>query len=175
MRRRIAAAMLLLAAVPRPAAAQDVPLEYRVKAAYLLNFTRFVEWPPPPAPGAPLAICIAQRNPFGSFLETTLAGETAAGRPLIARVVTAPDPSCGVLFIPAGVATDPFLRGVGTAPVLTVGEAPDFLARGGMVAFALDAGRVRFAINPDAAARNRLMVSSRLLQLGTRPGGGGGQ
>ena len=169
MLRRTAAILFLIAAIVRPAAAQDVPLEYRVKAAYLLNFTRFIEWPAATTTGAPLTICVAQRNPFGDFLATTVAGERAGGRPLTTRVVTTADSSCAVLFVPSGVAVDPQLRAVGNSPVLTVGETPDFLQRGGMIAFALDGGRVRFSINPAAAARNHLVISSRLLQLAQRP------
>lgn len=173
MTRWTAALLCAVAAAAASAAAQEPTLEYRVKAAYLLNFTRFVEWPAPATPGAPLVICVAQRNPFGAFLSSTLADERAAGRPLASQAVTTFNPSCSVLFIPNGVAPDPFLRAIGNAPVLTVGESPDFLHRGGMVAFVLDAGRVRFAINPAAAERHQLLVSSRLLQLALRAPDGG--
>ena len=175
MKRRILAILCAAAAATVGISAQTVTLEYQVKATYLLNFTRFVEWPAPAAPGEPLAICVARQNPFGAFLSTTIAGERAAGRPLASRNVTAPDPSCGVLFIPNGVAPEPLLRAIGNAPVLTVGESPDFLQRGGMIAFVLEAGRVRFAINPAAAERNHLLISSRLLQLALRGPAGGGQ
>lgn len=154
-----------VAAASAGAAAQDATLEYRVKATYLLNFTRFVEWPAPAAPGAPLTICVARANPFGTFLASTLAGERANGRPLTSRVVSTPDSSCGVLFVPGGVPPGPFLQAAGSAPVLTVGESPDFLQRGGMIAFVVADGRVRFTINPAAAQRSRLVISSRLLQL----------
>jgi hypothetical protein len=174
MARWLAALLAVMAAAGTVAAAQDVPLEYRVKAAYLLNFTRFVEWPAPPAAGSPLTICLAQANPFGEFLASTIAGETVAGRPLASRVVSVPDASCGVLFVPNGVAADPMLRAVASTPVLTVGDAPDFLQRGGMIAFVLEGGRVRFAINPAVAERHHLVISSRLLQLALRPAGVGG-
>ena len=172
---RWTAAFLCVVAAASGAAAQDIPLEYRVKAAYLLNFTRFVEWPAPSTPGSPLSVCVMQPNPFGTFLSSTIAGETAAGRPLTSRVVAAPDASCGVLFIPNGVPADALLRAVGNAPVLTVGESPDFLQRGGMISFVLETGRVRFAVNPAAAERSHLLISSRLLQLAQPRSPGGGE
>ena len=83
MARALALACLLTGAA---VSAQGVPLEYQVKAAYLYNFTKFVDWPPDSfGEGDPLTICIAGRNPFGSALSTTIAGETLAGRPLRSR------------------------------------------------------------------------------------------
>ena len=157
--------------------AQDVPLEYRVKAAYLFNFTKFVEWPAAAFDdGEPFSICVAGRNPFGPALSETLSGERAAGLPLTARVVNPSGASsCHVLFVPRGVAAAPYLRGVGRAPVLTVGESPGFVNDGGVINFVLEGGRVRFEINQATAARAQLKVSSRLLQLGRGAGPQGGE
>jgi hypothetical protein len=158
----------LLCALTAPASAQDTELEYRVKAAYLFNFTKFIDWPVTATDGDnSFSICIAGRNPFGAALASTLVGETAAGRSTATRVVNPGDAdSCQVLFVPRGVAAAPYFRGVEGAPVLTVGESPDFLAQGGVINFVIDEGRVRFEINQMAAERAQLKVSSRLLQLG---------
>ena len=166
MRRFLVA--VLLCAPTAWTSAQDVPLEYRVKAAYLFNFTKFIDWPVTATGDRnSFSICLAGRNPFGPMLSATLVGETAAGLPLASRVVSAGQASsCQVLFVPRGVAAAPYLRGIGVAPVLTVGESPDFLTQGGAINFLLDSGRVRFEINQAAAARAQLKVSSRLLQLG---------
>jgi hypothetical protein len=149
------------------AAAQAVALEYRVKAAYLLNFTRFVEWPRSVLDGSgPFTICLAGANPFGPVLGETLVGEVVAGRTLTSRVVAdAAGARCQVLFIPHAVAAMPFLRAVRGTPVLTVGEADDFLEQGGAINFVLEEGKVRFEVNPDAVSRNQLTMSSRLLRL----------
>jgi hypothetical protein len=167
--RRLLVAVLLCASMA-PTSAQDVGLEYRVKAAYLFNFTKFVEWPSTAFVGGrsfSFSICVAGRNPFGPALTATLVGETAAGLPLAARLVNAGGAAgCHVLFVPAGVSPAPYLRAVGKSPVLTVGESPDFLDQGGAINFILDGGRVRFEINQAAAARAQLRISSRLLQLG---------
>lgn len=169
MKRLLVAACVFAGAVT--STAQDVSLEYRVKAAYLLNFTRFVEWPPAAlAGGAPFDICVAGRNPFGPVLGATVSGETAAGRMLVSRIVRDNPAQCQVLFVPRGVAAAEYVPRVRTAPVLTVGEAPDFLRQGGIINFVLEDGKVRFEINPDAATRSQLTISSRLLKLAKVPG-----
>ena len=163
---RIVLTLVFALAAVVSAAAQDVSLEYRVKAAYLFNFVSFVEWPPAALDaGRPLTICIAEENPFGPALAATLGGQTAGRRMLLSRVVRGDTASCHILFIPRGVSAAPHLRRVGAAPILTVGESGNFIEQGGMVNFILADGRVRFEINPQAAARHQLKISSRLLQL----------
>jgi hypothetical protein len=166
--RRVLLLSVLLCAGTAWTSAQDAGLEYRVKAAYLFNFTKFIQWPDAAvADGRRFSICVAGRNPFGPALASTVMGETAAGLPMAARVVNANDAAdCHVLFVPRGVAAAPYLRGVAKSPVLTVGESPGFLAQGGAINFVLDGGRVRFEINQAAAERAQLRISSRLLQLG---------
>ena len=166
--RHLLVAVLVFAGTARTFA-QDVALEYRVKAAYLFNFTKFVEWPPTAfAKEESFRICVAGRNPFGPELSSTLVGETAAGLPLASQIVSVDDAaSCHVLFVPRGVAATPYLRSVASTPVLTVGESPDFVTQGGAINFVLEGGRVRFEIDQEAAERAQLKVSSRLLQLGT--------
>lgn len=156
--------LLTLALGPLPAGAQDVTLEYQVKAAYLYNFVKFVEWPPAARTG-PLTICVAGRNPFGHALTDTIKGEQIAGRTLAARVILEPDPGCHVLFIPNGAPAGTYLRAAHGTPTLTVGETDDFLRQGGVIAFVPDGRNLRFAISTEAADQAKLMVSSRLLQL----------
>lgn len=169
---RVLLAAIALFAASGATFAQDVALEYRVKAAYLFNFTKFVDWPPAALEsGNSFQICLAGTNPFGPALASTLVGETAAGLPLAARIIEPKDAgACHVLFVPRTVAAAPFLRGVGMAPVLTVGESPDFVRQGGAIRFVVEGGRVRFEINQTAAERAQLKVSSRLLQLGRGAG-----
>jgi hypothetical protein len=172
MRLRALIALLLTAVpvLPAPAHAQDVPLEYRVKAAYLFNFVKFVEWPAAAAAG-PLTICVAGRNVFGDVLADTVSGETLDGRPLAVRVILEPDPGCHILFVPRGAAVTAYLRSSRGLPMLTVGESPDFLAQGGLVNFVLEGGNVRFEIAVEAAERAGLRISSRLLRLARDAGG----
>jgi hypothetical protein len=149
----------------------DVSLEYRVKAVYLFNFAKFIEWPSAAVSG-PLTICVAGDNPFGDVLNETVRGELVNERPVITRPITTPDRGCHVLFLPHGTASLPFLRAVRGTPTLTVGEDPGFLREGGIVNFILEAGKVRFEIDQTAAESADLRISSHLLRL-ARPAGKG--
>jgi hypothetical protein len=161
--RMLAAVVALVLATA--ASAQDVPLEYRVKAAYLFNFTKFIDWPAGSMDdGAPLVICVAGANPFGTALDETIRGELVGGRALEARVVREPS-GCNVLFVPKGVPPAGLLREARTKPILTVGESTDFLHEGGVVNFFMEDGKVRFEIGQDAASRAQLRISSRLMRL----------
>lgn len=162
MRTALVLALLLLAtAEPR---AQAVSLEYQVKAAFLLNFLRFVEWPASAPPG-PLTICVAGRNPLGTFLDETVRDETVGGRSILTRVILEPEPGCHMVFVPRGAATTAYLRAGRNSPVLTVGEIPAFIDMGGIINFIVEDGNVKFEISPHAAERAQLRISSRLLQI----------
>ncbi len=153
----------------RPLTAQDASLEYRVKAAYIYNFMKYVEWPDAVLHSGSLNICVAGRNPFGDALTETVAGERIGGQPVMVRVILEPEPGCHVLFVPDGSATTAYLRATRSEPVLTVGETPDFIAQGGTISFILDGGNVRFEIDQESAERQNLKVSSRLLRLARTP------
>ena len=164
MRRRLLLSLALVIAATTVVRPQDTSLEYRVKAAYLYNFVKFVEWPASAAAG-PLTICVTGRNPFGPALADTVRGESVDGRPLAVRAVTEPDAQCQVLFVPRDTAAAAALQAARGMPVLTVGEAPGFLSQGGVINFVIEGGKVRFDINQDAAMRAELKISSRLLRL----------
>jgi hypothetical protein len=142
----------------------DHSLEYQVKAAYLYNFVKYVQWPARAASG-PISICIAGRTPLAAALTETIRGESVDNRTLAARTITEPDAACSVLFVADGVAAEPYLRAVRGTPTLTVGESTDFLRQGGMIAFVLEDGKVRFDINIQAPERADLKISSRVLRL----------
>jgi hypothetical protein len=165
--RCLLAALIVALAVP-PAWAQEPPLEYQVKAAYLYNFVKFVEWPAGAVDGT-LSICTAGRNPFGDALDDILRGESIDGHAIAARVVAAPQAGCHVLFVPRDVPAVEYLRGARGAPMLTVGESTDFIAQGGIINFVRDAGMIRFEIDQGSATRAGLHISSRLLRLARTP------
>jgi hypothetical protein len=171
--RCVPAALALAVVAALPGSAQDAPLEYRVKAAYLFNFTKFVEWPAGAmSEGAPFTICVAGNNPFDTALEETIRGETASGRSLQSRPAEGSE-TCQVLFVPHDVDPVPLLKRTRMQPVLTVGESPDFLRLGGIINFVRDGGKVRFEISQEAATRAQLRISSRLLRLAREPVGKG--
>ncbi len=156
--------LVALLPVTLPVAAQEVSLEYRVKATYLYNFVKYVEWPAETRTG-PFTLCVAGRNPFGTVLDDTIRDEVVNGRFLTARVILEPEAGCDVVFVPSGAAASAYLRAARGTPTLTVGETDDFLERGGIISFVTDGKNVRFAINTEAADDAQLQVSSRLRQL----------
>ncbi len=103
----LATAVVLLACVSVTShsarAAEAEPLEYQVKAAFLLNFTKFVQWPASAFAdeNSPVAICILGEDPFGNTLDEMVKGEALSGRQLVVqRIRRAPEPkSCQVLFV----------------------------------------------------------------------------
>lgn len=151
-----------------PLRAQDTALEYDVKAAFLLNFTRYVEWPASRA-RAPFRMCLLASNPFGKRLQTVVAGETWQEEAITVKVVREIDdpPECDLLYVPAD-ATDRFAsirRQIASRPILTVGETRRFFTSDGMIQMFVQDGKVRFSINQRAAALAGLTISSRLLRL----------
>jgi hypothetical protein len=147
------------------------PTEYQVKAAYLANFTKFVEWPP----GAitdddPIPVCVAGQDPFGPALDAAVNGERVGGHPLVARRIgdMRDLDGCRVLFVPSNEALiESAVVSAERMPILTVSDAPDFLKRGGMIEFVLASNRVRFEINLAAARTAGLNLSSELLRVAT--------
>jgi hypothetical protein len=168
-RRRAAVLLLGLSAGLAVAAAP----EYQVKAAFLFNFAKFVDWPEAMlARNSSMNVCVLGDDPFGAILNRTVEGKTVHDRPIrVARLVDAGDVShCHVLFISVSEQRElprllPVLAGLS---ILTVGETESFVQNGGMIGFTSDADRVRFEINNDAAERAGLHISSQLLKLATR-------
>jgi hypothetical protein len=148
-------------------------LEYNVKAALLLNFARFIEWPPRAFPDAasPIRVCVLTPNPFGDALERALHGETVGQRPLVLREVGSASDTmgCHLLFVPSGTESRAAasLRQTGTHTI-TVGESRRFEDMGGAVSFALEGGRVRFNVNLRPVEDRGVRISARMLQLASR-------
>ncbi len=147
----------------------DETVEYQVKAAFLLNFAKFVEWPAGAFPTAdsPIAICVLGKDPFGRALDEVVQGETVNARRLVVqRINQAPAPRmCNVLFVGGGEKDVPKLLDSLGRQVLTVGEGDKFLRDGGMIALVIDNRRVRFDVNQMAAVNAGLTLSSRLLSV----------
>lgn len=147
--------------------------EYEVKAAYLYNFGRFVEWPAKAADsnGASFAICVLGRDPFGATLDAVIAGETIDGKNVVARRISRPQDAvnCRILFISSSedIRLREILTSIDRSSVLTVSDMPQFSQRGGMVEFILDGKRVRFEVNLTTAEKAGLTLSSELLKVAT--------
>jgi hypothetical protein len=143
-------------------------LEYRVKAAFLFNFSKFIQWPDAPM-DAPFVIGIVGVDPFGEVLDRTVLNKTVNGRRLIVRRYSSVREiqPCQVLFVSASERKrfGPILQSVEGAGTLTVSEIESFAADGGMINFFLDENKVRFEINPEAITRAGLHVNAQLLKL----------
>ncbi len=160
--------LVLLLAAGQMGGAQGID-EYRVKAAFLYNFAKFIEWPGDAFKSAadPITICVLG-NPFGDRLENTVNGKEIGGRRLMVREISdvAEAAGCHILFVSADKKRLAELLGrVKASPILTVGEAGHFAAAGGVIGFKLEGGKVRIEINTFAADRARLRISSKLLSL----------
>lgn len=146
--------------------------EYQVKAAYLYNFAKFVEWPTGTfrTPGEPFPICILGEDPFGSILDEAVAGKSTGGRPFAVRRVSDEGGSraCRILFVSS--LQDKHVRSVLVAvqqhgSVLTVGDKGLSTAEGLVMGFLMVNGRVRFEIDQAAGDRAGLHISAKLLAL----------
>jgi len=166
-----AAAMAIgaLTLVPMARLEAAEPLEYKIKAAFLLNFTKFIEWPSSDfeGPNSPFTICILGKDPFGSVLDEIVAGEAVEGRKIVVqRIKRAPaSKACQVLFAArTGHDLNPLLHQL-PAGILTVGEDESFMHDGGMIAFVIENRRVRFIINQGLTEGSGLKLSSKLLSV----------
>ena len=170
--RWLAASVLVLAGIGGSAA--EAPTEYELKAIFLYNFTKYVEWEQVPAKGT-LALCVLGEDPFGAALDGTIEGETVQGRRLVARRIRTVEEalSCQVVFVADSeeARLGEILGALAGKTVLTVGETEGFAVRGGVIHLREDESRIRIVINVDAANRAGLRISSQLLKLGEVVGG----
>lgn len=150
------------------------PTEYQLKAAFLLNFAKFIDWPDESFADSqsPFIICVIGRDPFGSVLDGYLSGKTIAERgvevdrfPTSGPLVVAR--RCQIAFVSSS--EQPRFRGVIESfqrqSILLVGDADGFTAAGGAIEFVLEEQHIHFAINPGAVERANLKISSKLLSL----------
>ena len=158
--------------VPCLQAQKSKPTDYQVKAVYLINFARFVEWPDKLGMQQDsFTICVLGPDPFGRTLDTMLAGEKIAGRSAVAKRISAPQDSsdCRILFVSSSEtgSINRMVEAANKQGVLTVSDMPHFANRGGMIQFVTDEKKVRFEVNLTAAQRAGLTLSSELLKVAT--------
>jgi len=148
--------------------------EYLIKAGFIYNFAKFVEWPSTsfPQSDSPIVIGVLGTDPFGNVLDHIVADKKIGSRGFVVRRYKWGKDlkdlrDCQILFISASekVHTDEVVEFVKWLPILTIGETPGFAERGGVIRFTLEDNRVRFEVNVDAAHKANLNISSRLLTL----------
>ena len=148
--------------------------EYQIKAAYLYNFAKFVEWPSAAfgGPSDPFRICILGDSPFDQNVEIALSGRRVQNHPVhvIYPDSTAQSRKCHVLFLSQSESghMKAIVADLRSSAVLTVADTPGFIGAGGMIRFFLEDDSVRFEMNPLPASQAGLKVSSKLLVLGKK-------
>jgi len=153
------------------AAAPPTPSEYQIKAAFLYNFAKFVEWPSQKFTNdkAPIIVGLIGKDPFGPDLEKTIQSESVGGRPLVIKRFDDPKEVAGCHLLFVGLTDRRRLNEVlslaQTNHVLAVGEADRFAEQGGIINFITVDKKVRFEINVEAAKKSDLKISSKLLNL----------
>ncbi len=166
--------LLLTAIVPKTAAGETS--EYTVKAAYLFNFTRFVEWPKSAFAGAasPIVVGVLGDDPFGGSLDEAVSGKSAAGHPIEVKRLGGFSAStsgamrkCQILFISyseKGKVAE-ILAALKGSSTLTVSEIEKFPLKGGIVLFDQEGQKITLVVNPKPAEKAGLTLSSKLMQV----------
>ena len=147
--------------------------EYQVKAAFIFNFTQFVEWPEGtfPSTSVPFVIGVLGENPFGTYLEEIITGEKVKGCPITVEYYenTEAIKSCHILYISKSINLKPsdIINKLADRSILTVSDISDFLEYGGMIRFYTKNDKIEIHINLDAVNTAKLNISSKLLRLST--------
>src|SRR5579863_1606442 len=145
--------------------------EYQVKAVFLFNFGKFVEWPPGSfaSASAPLRICVLGQDPFGEQLRDIVSEKMVNGRKLVVEQManSIASRTCHILFIASSKKnqTGQILEMLRGSTALTVGDSDGFVQRGGMINFVLVNNRVQFEVNRWAIEAAGLKISSKLLSV----------
>jgi hypothetical protein len=157
-------------------AQESPPTEYQIKAAFLFNFAKFIQWPPAAfaAATSPIVIGILGENPFHEDLARMIRHKTIDGRPLALKELgsAAEAAHCHILFISASEKgrLPEILKGLKGTSVLTVGETDHFIESGGIINFVLKENKIRFQINHEEATKAGLKISSKLMSLAVPAG-----
>ena len=146
---------------------QSAP-EHEVKAAFLFNFTKFVTWPAVPA-NQPFRVCVAADEITTAAIGEAMKGEMVLGRTAQTVALTSSEEArtCQILFVgrTANDSAAALMAAVRSHPVLTVGDSPDFLDRGGIIRFVLEESRLRFDVDLNHARAAQLSINTRMLRV----------
>ena len=169
---QVMAALLMLTLLSTPATGtpdEAQRTEYRIKTAFLYNFSRFVSWPEAVLQGSSeFSLCTLGSTLFGEQLDT-LTGKTVHGKALVVKRLDRAEDilDCQLVFIGQSDELNETLWILKERPVLTVSDAAAFTENGGMIQFKVIDNKIRFSINADAARSAGLTISSKLLSLAT--------
>jgi hypothetical protein len=174
---RVLLPLAVLCALAGPLTGGEVSREYQLKAAFLFNFAKFVEWPNRDLANndRPIVIGVFRTNPFGGVLEKSVAGRKINGHPVVVSHVDTASAARRAHLLFVGAAQDPAVAELTAslkgAQVLTVGETTTFARCGGIITFKLQDDSVRFTINPQASRDAGIKISAQLQKLASKTDG----
>jgi len=146
----------------------DVGREEQMKAAYLFNFAKFVEWPV--SAQGPIRVCFIGAQGVHAFMTASAAGKTIGARSITTVMLQSADSrlGCDVIYLGASVDANALMQDAPSTAALTVSDVDDFTRHGGIIRLFKHENRLRFDINLDNARRAGLKISSNLLKLASR-------
>jgi uncharacterized protein DUF4154 len=165
--RRVVAALLTAGLVAEVSLSGQAVTQPALKAAFLYNFAKFAEWPSDAASTNPLTLCVIDDDAVDDALSQLARGSVVNGRPVAVQHVSHDHLRACHLAYFGGTADRAIamLDEIKGAPVLTVSDGEQFARMGGVIGLFLEDGKMRFAVNADAAQRGGVRLSSRLLTL----------
>jgi hypothetical protein len=161
---------LLMGATPARAG-EPLITEYQVKALFLLNFVKYVDWPSSAFAQAetPMIIGVFGTGEIEGDLSKSVKNKSINGREIVMRRIGKAEDfdRCHILFISHSEKRHlgEIFNKIKTLPVLTVGESEQFIEKGGIINFVKKEGKVRLEINADSALHSGLQISSKLLNV----------
>jgi hypothetical protein len=172
LRIAIIASLLTLCGLDARAQTPDDSAEYLIKAGFVYNFAKLVEWPPSSfvQSGHQIVIGVLGNDSFATVLERVVEGKRVDGRPFAVKRLKNKeykDCNCQILIIGSAESAraDEIIQQMKNMAVLTIAETAGFAKRGGIINFTLEDSKVRFEVNVEAAKQAALNISSRLLSL----------
>ncbi len=145
--------------------------EYQVKAAFLYNFIKFIEWPNDAFMSVrqPITVAICGRDPFGGYLAEIIKNEPVQGRRIEVIRATADQlpERCQLIFVSSSekARLSQIITSIGTRHIVTVSELEEFCEAGGAINFRVEESKIRFEINPDVIENAGVRINSKLLRL----------
>lgn len=154
-----------------PLLQDSVLSEHDLKAAYLFNFARHVEWPSDAftQESSPFVVTVVGQDGMADAVERAMKGKVIQGRSVEVRRSEGGEAPAGshLVFVSASERgkAETIARGLKGTRSLTVGETPDFIMAGGVISFFIEKKQLRFEVSLSGAKRSGLVVSSKLLRI----------
>lgn len=162
--------LFITTSAPIVCAQDSKPSEYQVKAAFILNFAKFVEWPPSAFINSShtMNLCIVGEDPFGAALDA-IRGETIGDKQIAIKYLSATQPlkGCQIVFVSRSEKNQLsyIVKALKGSSILSIGDTEGFAQQKVIINFYLEQNKVKFEVNEDAARSVGLKISSKLLKL----------